>query len=884
MPDTTPPVLIRREAYQPADHAVDTVELTVAIHDDHVVVSNRMTVRCLAGKGDPPLVLRGAKGMRTDALAVAGEPLDPGDFDTSDGVMRLPVPNGGGEPVVVTIVTTVNPYTNTALEGLYLSGDMLCTHCEPEGFRHITWHPDRPDILSVYTTRIEAPLKFPVLLANGNPVDEGRLEGGRHYAVWEDPFPKPSYLFAMVAGDLEVVRDNFTTMGGRKVDLCIFVERGNAHLTGHAMQSLKRSMRWDEDVFGLVYDLDIFMIVAVSHFNMGAMENKGLNIFNSKFILADEETASDADLERVESVVAHEYFHNWTGNRITCRDWFQLTLKEGLTVYRDQEFTADMHSRGVKRVSDVATLRTIQFPEDSGPTAHPIRPESYSEINNFYTPTVYEKGAEVVRMMATLLGQEGFMKGMSLYTRRHDGQAVTCEDFIAAMEDANDADLGQFRRWYSQAGTPKLEVSHHHDPAQSTLALHFRQSIPETAAATERLPLVMPVRLGIVGPGGEDVPVRIDGQSEPLADGVVVLDEAEASIKLADVPQGSAPSLLRGFSAPVHVQSDLTDDDRLHLLSGDSDAFGRWEAGQALMRNAIANVVAGGAWGDTGGKRIGRLAQGLAAMLADDRLDGAEKAKILRPPSQSIMENVLEDPDPIRVWTARQQLTQALGAALESAITPRLDGFRERVAGGDTMDPRERELYTRLLDLAVAAGSDGADRHALELSRHRSMTLSEGALAALNQTDAPERAQALAGFEGKWARNSLVMEKWFAFEASAPKVSTPGHCDALMRHPAFDINNPNKVRSVLSVFGGLNTVNFHADDGGGYTFLARHIVDLDPRNPQLAARLTLPLSRFAHYSGDRQAMMRSALARIRGQSGISADLLEVVGKALDQPG
>ena len=882
MPDNIQPAQILRGDYTPATHAVDRIELTISIHDDHALVASRMAIRCLVAEGNPPLVLRGARGMRLDSLRVAGKALDPGGFDTAEGEIMVPMPEGTGETVVVDTLATIDPFSNSALEGLYLSGDMLCTQCEPEGFRHITWHPDRPDILSVYTTRIEAPQRYPVLLANGNPVEKGDLGDGRHYAVWHDPFPKPSYLFAMVAGDLDCVRDRYTTMDGREVELRIYIEHGNAHLAGHAMQSLKRSMKWDEDVYGLAYDLDIFMIVAVSHFNMGAMENKGLNIFNSKFILADEETASDADLDRVEGIVAHEYFHNWTGNRITCRDWFQLTLKEGLTVYRDQEFTADTHSRGVKRSDDVALLRAIQFPEDSGPTAHPIRPESYSEINNFYTPTVYEKGAEVIRMMATLLGRDGFMKGMRLYIERHDGQAVTCEDFVVAMEDANGADLSQFRRWYNQAGTPELEVRQRHDGGTSTMELGFRQSIPETAAGTERQPLVIPIRLGLVDPEGRDVPILIEGEAEPREGGLVVLDEAETSIRLTNVPQGSVPSLLRGFSAPVKLTSDLADDDRLHLLTHDSDAFGRWDAGQTLMLDAIVGMLGDGGNADADQKRVRQLAGGLAAVLADDRLDGAEKAQILHPPPQTMIEGVLDTPDPLRIWTARRNLIQALGAELDSVSAPLLDAFRQRAAGGDVATPQERSLYMRLLGMAVLAGSDGALQHAMELSRNRSMTLAEGALAALNQTDAPERAAALEAFAGKWSMSGLVMEKWFTFEASAPMVSTPGHCDALMRHPAFDAGNPNKIRSVLGAFGSLNTVNFHAEDGSGYAFLAEHIIQLDSRNPQMAARIAIPLSRFAHYSGNRQSMMRGALAHIKGKDAISPDLLEVVGKALDQ--
>ncbi|MGC6484972.1 MAG: aminopeptidase N [Candidatus Puniceispirillales bacterium] len=862
-----------RKDYAAPAHAVDKVDLTIAIYDDRAVVTARLETRQLARK-NTPLVLKGGPGMQLDAISVDGSALNPDDLDPSSGEISVPV----GKQSVVETVTTINPYENTTLEGLYLSGDMLCTQCEPEGFRHITWHPDRPDVMGVYTTRIEAPKRFPVLLANGNCIDKGDLGADRHFVTWHDPYPKPSYLFAMVAGDLEEASDSFTTMDGRQVALKIFVEHGNAHRTGHAMESLKKSMKWDEEVYGLAYDLDIFMIVAVSHFNMGAMENKGLNIFNSKFILADDETASDDDLERVEGIVAHEYFHNWTGNRITCRDWFQLTLKEGLTVYRDQEFTADMHSRGVKRADDVALLRAIQFPEDSGPTAHPIRPEEYSEINNFYTPTVYEKGAEVIRMIAAILGHDGFMKGMKRYVERHDGAAVTCEDFIAAMEDANNADLGQFRRWYEQAGTPRLRIDRSHDLASGELTLHLRQTLPETAAETPRKPLVMPISLGLVGEDGADLPVRIKGRNHADDDhqATVILDQHEAHITLTDVPEGAVPSYLRGFSAPVILDDDLTTADRLTLLAGDSDAFGRWDAGQSLMLNTLKAIIDGADHRDEGLDSLGR---GIAAMLADDRLDGAEKARILKLPSQSIMEGMLETPDPLVVFDARDRMLTALAGHLAPLTEAGLAAFQGRE---DELTAQERALYARFIILAVKAGSDDAQHHALAMSRSRNMTISEAGLAALNQTDGAIRAEALADFAERWAENSLVMEKWFALESSAPLVSTPAHCETLMEHPAFDSNNPNKLRSVLSVFGMINTRHFHADDGSGYRFLARHIGQIDARNPQIAARMALPLTRFGRYGDDRQALIKGALANLKTLENISSDLSEVIGKALKQ--
>ena len=876
MPASSNAIAIQRADYTPPAHSVDRVNLTIAIHADHAVVTSRLeTRRC----GDGPLVLRGGDGMRLDSLTINGEVEDTSTFDTSAGRIEVTIP----DEAVVETVTTIDPFTNSALEGLYLSGGMLCTQCEPEGFRRITWHPDRPDVLGVFTTRIEAPASYPVLLANGNLIEEGTMEGGRHFAVWHDPFPKPSYLFAMVAGDLDHVTDHYTTMDGRDVELRIYVEHGNAHLTGHAMESLKRSMKWDEDVYGLAYDLDIFMIVAVSHFNMGAMENKGLNIFNSKFILADQETASDGDLIRVEAIVAHEYFHNWTGNRITCRDWFQLTLKEGLTVYREQEFTADLNSRVVKRSDDVALLRAIQFPEDNGPTAHPIRPEEYSEINNFYTPTVYEKGSEVIRMIATILGHDGFMQGMKRYVESHDGAAVTCEDFILAMEQANDADLGQFRRWYSQAGTPRLEITCHYDDQATTLSLNLRQALPETAAHTPRQPLVIPVRLGLVGPQGETVPVRVgdgqDGIEPPVDEAVVVLNGAESNVTLHDVPKGTVPSLLRGFSSPVQLTTNLTDTDRLHLLAHDGDAFCRWDAGQVLMLEAIRAILQDGKDVATTREKVERLAAGFTATLGDNRLDGAEKAQILRPPSQSVLEGMIPNPDPVLIWQARQNLLKMLGVAMADDITAMLDSL---MTGKGQNTAQGRALIIRLLGLAVMADLNGAEDTALALSSHRNMTLAEGALAALNQTSGDARAEALKAFADKWADSSLVMEKWFALEASDPCVSTPEHCEALMQHPAFDPGNPNKLRSVLSVFGAMNTANFHANDGSGYAFLARHIASIDQRNPQVAARIALPLTRFSSYADDRQAMMKSALAHIMSKGDISPDLQEVVSKALNK--
>ncbi|XDZ66803.1 aminopeptidase N [Alphaproteobacteria bacterium LSUCC0684] len=871
MRDSLAAAPVRRDAYAPPSHAVDKVDLVIALYEDRAVVTSRLSVRRLDG-GDAPLVLKGGPGLTLEQVHVDGEMIDKSGLDPASGEISIPT---GGEALVETI-STINPSENTALEGLYQSGDMFCTQCEPEGFRHITWHPDRPDVMGVYTTRIEADKSLPVLLSNGNLIEEGEIEGGRHYAVWHDPFPKPSYLFAMVAGDLEHVEDHYTTRDGRKVDLRIYVEHGNVGRTAHAMDSLKRSMRWDEDVYGLSYDLDIFMIVAVSHFNMGAMENKGLNIFNSKFILADPETASDADLERVEGIVAHEYFHNWTGNRITCRDWFQLTLKEGLTVFRDQEFTADMHSRGVKRADDVALLRSIQFPEDSGPTAHPIRPEEYTEINNFYTPTVYEKGAEVIRMLSVMLGADIFMKGIRLYIERHDGTAATCEDFITAMEDKSGTDLSQFRNWYSQAGTPVISIARHFDEKSRSLTLTFQQILPDTAAKTPRKPLVIPIRLGLVTPEGRDLPLKMIEQGGAIMDDTVILDTFEKSITLSDVPVDAVPSYFRGFSAPVRIETDLNTRDRITLLSGDSDSFGRWDAGQTLMSDAVRAMM--DAPSDAGTSiLIGNLCDGLAAVLKDGRLDGAEKAQMLSLPSQAILESAVDRPDPILIWKARRQVAKKIGAALSGVIGPVLDGY---LAAPDKLDAKERALAARILGLAVLADYDGIADAARELSTSPNMTLSEAALHALNQGDSTQRADAVRDFGERWTGNALVMEKWFMLESSAPMISTPEYCTQLMKHQAFDATNPNKLRSVLSVFASSNPRNFHAADGTGYMFLAKHIAKIDNRNPQIAARMVLPLTRFSRYDEERQSLMKGALTRIKTSASLSSDLSEVISKAL----
>ena len=845
--------------------------ICVQIFADHALSHVDMK---LQRQADGPLRLYG-ENLSLFAIDVDGAPLTPDQYKEDDeGLLIAGLPDS----CVLSVTARLNPFENAALEGLYASGGMLCTQCEPEGFRRIAFFPDRPDVMSVFTTRIEAPTSYVQLLSNGNLIEAGALEAGRHFAVWHDPHPKPSYLFALVAGDLELVSDHFTTMSGRAVDLHIYVEKGNGHLTGHAMDSLKRSMKWDEDVYGLEYDLDLFQIVAVSHFNMGAMENKGLNIFNSKFVLADTNTATDADLGRVESIIAHEYFHNWTGNRVTCRDWFQLTLKEGLTVFRDQCFTADFHDEGVKRAEDVSLLRAIQFPEDAGPTAHPIRPESYAEINNFYTATVYEKGAEIIRMLHQLLGPEGFRRGMDLYFARHDGHAVTCDDFLNALGDANQRDLSAFQRWYAQAGTPSLSITRTSTP--DGLKLTLRQEIAETAAKTGRLPVPIPVPVRFLGEDGQPLAICLDG-GVAARDALVNLSEAEASFHITPAAEGdeaaimalqrSVPSLLRGFSAPVSLHDDLTVQDRLHLAAFDEDMFNRWDSMQQLLLAAILARVAGKA--DAELER--QIAEAYRRIFADAGLRGDFKSLMMKLPSQAVIEAARHPADPPAIMRAKL----ALQAALAQILSDELKTYLVDPAALEAGEAAARAWQNSLLDWAVCGALDGMSAFALAQSKSQNMTLSEGALQALNRTDCAERQAALDAFEARWQDQPLVMEKYFALCASAPFAATPERLRLLMTHPQFDKSNPNKLRSVVGVFAAANPLQFHKADGSGYQFIAEQLADIDARNPQIAARMALSLSRFAGYDEARQNQMRTVLEGL-AKGNLSRDLSEVVSKAV----
>jgi len=881
----TSPEPVRLQDYAPPPHLIDTVELTVELGDDWTRVTAILTGRRnpAGGTGPAPIVLDG-QDQQLQAVTLDGRRLAESEYEVGAEKLTLPAVDGAFE---LMIEGRIRPQDNTALEGLYRSGGLYCTQCEAEGFRRITYYPDRPDVMAVFTVRIEADKeRFPVLLANGNCVETGELPFGRHFAVWHDPFRKPAYLFAMVAGDLGCVEDRFVTRSGREVTLRIYVDPGNEGRTGHAMESLKRSMRWDEEVYGFEYDLDIFMIVAVSAFNMGAMENKGLNIFNDKFILADPDTATDADFQRIEGIVAHEYFHNWTGNRITCRDWFQLSLKEGLTVFRDQEFSADTHDRGVKRVSDVRLLRTVQFPEDAGPTAHPVRPDTYIEINNFYTVTVYEKGSEVVRMIHTLLGPDGFRKGMDLYVERHDGQAVTCDDFVAAMEDATGVDLSRFRLWYSQAGTPTVTARWEHDPATRRLDLTLSQSTPSTPGQPTKQAMPIPLRTALIGRNGAPLPLRLDGEPDGgnVTERVLVLDEAATTVSFVDVPPGTVPSLLRGFSAPVKLDAGWSEEDLAFLAGSDDDPFGRWEALQSLSTRALLAMVRA--------LRAGkpavldqRVVEAFRASLADDRLEPAFLAELLALPGESLLGQALDVWYVDEVHAARAEARRVLGETLFdawSALYQRLSAAEP--AGGvdlSTAAMGRRALANAALAYMVASGREEGIRHAVAQARpDGTMTRVMGALIAVNDLERPERDAALAAFHDRWQHDPLVLDKWFALKAGSARADTLDQVKALLEHPGFSIRIPNRVRALIGGFTAGNPIRFHAADGSGYDFLAEQVLALDAINPQVAARMTQPLVRWRKFDERRGKAMTDALRRIIHSPTLSKDVYEIASKAL----
>ncbi|MDH4558550.1 aminopeptidase N [Pseudomonas sp. BN417] len=882
---TEQPKVIYLKDYQAPDYLIEETNLTFELYEDHSLVHAQLVIRRNPELGDglPPLVLDGQQ-LELLSLSMDDRELAASDYQLDDSHLTL-------QPVAksFTLDSTVriHPESNTALEGLYKSGKMFCTQCEAEGFRKITYYLDRPDVMSKFTTTITAEQhRYPVLLSNGNPVASGAEEGGRHWATWQDPFKKPAYLFALVAGDLWCVEDSFTTMTQRDVALRIYVEPENIDKVQHAMDSLKKSMRWDEEVYGREYDLDIFMIVAVNDFNMGAMENKGLNIFNSSCVLAKAETATDAAHQRVEAVVAHEYFHNWSGNRVTCRDWFQLSLKEGFTVFRDAEFSADMNSRTVKRIEDVAFLRTNQFAEDAGPMAHPVRPDSFMEISNFYTLTVYEKGSEVVRMLHTLLGAEGFRKGTDLYFERHDGQAVTCDDFVKAMENANGVDLTQFKRWYSQSGTPRLQVEDSYDAEARTYSLTFRQSCPATPGQKDKQPFVIPVELGLLDCQGGELPLRLSGEAAPQGGSrVLALNEAEQHFTFVDIPERPLPSLLRGFSAPVKLSFPYSRDQLMFLMQHDSDGFNRWEAGQQLSVQVLFELIGQHQRGE---KLVldPRLIEAFRTLLGDESLDQAMVAEMLSLPSEAYLTEISEVADVDAIHAAREFARQSIGQALFEPLLARFQANRalSRETGyvAEAAHIARRTLQNIALSYLMQSGKAEVLEACLEqFNQCDNMTERLSALAVLvNSRFEAEKTGALERFAEYFKDDPLVMDQWFSVQAGCGLPGGLERVQALMQHPAFTLKNPNKVRALIGAFANQNLVNFHRADGAGYRFLADHVITLNALNPQIASRQLAPLTRWRKYDAGRQQLMKAELERILASGELSSDVFEVVSKSL----
>jgi len=872
---------VRLEDYRPTDYAIDTVDLDFRLDPTETRVTATLAIEPREGTAaGTPLALVG-DGLTFVTASVDGSTLAEDAFDATPDAFILKSPPA--DPFRLTIETRINPEGNSALMGLFRSSGTYCTQCEPEGFRRITYFLDRPDVLSVYTTRLEGPKdQVPVLLSNGNPIEEGELDGGRHYVVWHDPFRKPSYLFAAVAGDLAHISDTFVTASGRTVDLRIYVEKGKETRCDWAMDSLKRSMRWDEVRFGREYDLDIFMIVAVSDFNMGAMENKGLNIFNDKYILADPATATDVDYAGIESVIAHEYFHNWTGDRITCRDWFQLCLKEGLTVFRDQEFTSDERSRPVKRISDVRTLKAHQFPEDAGPLAHPVRPQTYREINNFYTATVYEKGAEVVRMLATRLGEDGFRAGMDLYFERHDGDAATIEDFIACFADATGTDLDAMLLWYAQAGTPTVTANGSWDGANHTYTLTLSQNVPATPGQPDKQPMPMPIRFGLVGPNGDDMAydsvegARVEGD-------VLMLEEAEQTVIFHGIGAQPVPSLLRGFSAPVRLRSNETSEDRLFLLAHDSDPFNRWEAAQRIAMDLLqAGTRAVRAEGDV--ITDPDFLRGLATIAEDASLEPAYRALALQLPAESdVFREIGEDVDPAAIAVARRTIKTAVGQALAGTLERLYGELADE--GAYSPDPEatgRRALRNLALDYLVSAGADGAEARAVaHFETARNMTDRLAALSTLAMHRLPSAEAAFETYADLFAGDALAMDKWLSLQAMIPEEDNLDRVRKLMDHPAFSFSNPNRIRALIGAYATGNPVSFHRTDGDGYRFIAGVVMELDPKNPQVAARMLAAFRSWRSLEAGRRTLAKAELQRVAERPGLSTDTSDIVTRMLD---
>ncbi|MBI5040291.1 MAG: aminopeptidase N [Gammaproteobacteria bacterium] len=884
-PDSRSPSPVYLRDYRPADFRIETVDLQFELDPAQTRVTARLCLeRAASAAADAPLVLHG-EHLELLALELDGRVLAATDYRlTAEGLCIDRVP----ERCELRIVTSIRPQDNTELSGLYTSSGNFCTQCEAEGFRRITYFLDRPDVMARYSTTISAEReRYPVLLSNGNLVAQGEGENGRHWARWEDPFPKPSYLFALVAGTLACIEDEFVTASGRTVQLFIYVQQHNLDKCGHAMQSLKKAMRWDEEVYGREYDLDRFMIVAVDDFNMGAMENKGLNVFNSKFVLARPDTATDQDYQNIEGIIGHEYFHNWSGNRVTCRDWFQLSLKEGFTVFRDQEFSADMGSRAVQRIQDVNQLRTHQFREDAGPMAHPVRPDSYVEINNFYTATVYNKGAEVVRMLRTLLGAEGFRRGTDLYFQRHDGQAVTTEDFLRAIEDANGVQLQQFRHWYTQAGTPAVQVERHYDATARTFALTLMQQCPATPGQPDKLPFHIPVALALLGRDGQELPLRLYGErAAQTGTRILQLCQVQDTFVFQDIDSEPVPSLLRDFSAPIRIDVDYCDEELGFLLAHDRDPFCRWEAGQQLAVRLLLKLTQ--AWQAGEALRVPEdfIAAVRAVLVAQD-VDSAFKALALSLPSETYLAESMRAVDPQALHAARQFLRQCLARELRDdwlSVYRRLDdtGANNGVYALDAQSLGRRSLRNLCLSYLMELADERAmlDLALEQFQEARNMTDTLAALSALAQREEVLAEQCLDTFYARWQADPLVLDKWFAVQAMSRRADTLARVRALSAHPAFSLKNPNKVYALLRSFAQGNPARFHGMDGAGYLFMRDQLAQLDDINPQVAARLAGVFNDWRRYTEPYRSAMREVLLALRDKPTLSRDLGEIVNKSL----
>lgn len=882
MRDANPQTIYLKD-YTVPEYLIHNVELNFHLDEENTLVTSILTLsrNPASRSANTTLTLAGENLQLLSIVLNDDTPLSEAQYlQTPESLIIHDVPQQ--RPFILTIENRINPKANTALEGLYLSNGMLCTQCEAEGFRKITYFLDRPDVMTRFTTTLTGDKdRYPVLLSNGNKIAHGDLPDNRHWVTWEDPFNKPCYLFALVAGQLESIEDHFTTQSGRDITLQIFVERHDIDKCSHAMQSLKNAMRWDEEVYGREYDLDLYMIVAVSHFNMGAMENKGLNVFNTKFVLARPDTATDFDYEHIEGVIAHEYFHNWTGNRITCRDWFQLSLKEGFTVFRDQEFTGDRTSKAVKRIEDVNMLRTRQFAEDAGPLAHPIRPDSYIEINNFYTLTVYEKGAEVVRMIRTLLGETNFRKGSDLYFDRHDGQAVTCDDFVQAMTDASGIDLTQFKHWYTQAGTPVLAVEQAYDKVKQTLTLTFKQSCPATPGQATKKPLHIPVTTGLLDASGKTLAAKLQGNAQASNEIVLQITEAEQSFTFEQLAEQPVVSVLRGFSAPVKLEFQRSLDELAFLLSHDSDTFNRWEAGQQLAGQIIAGLIS-----DVQQQRPLQLnpslIQAFKKLLEQSWEDLSYFSLLLNLPSETYLAEQMQVVDVDAIHQAREFVSKTLATELQAQFQALYAQNHKDESGQFDAGAigRRRIKNTCLNYLSTLQQPEIQSLAEQQFASAKNMTDQIAALSVAVNYPHPAKQRLLTEFYQQWQNEALVIDKWFTLQAASPEPDTFATIQALLQHPAFDFKTPNRVRALIGAFSQSNPLHFHAANGQGYQFLADQIIALNAINPQVAARMTGALTTWRRYDPSRQALIKTQLERIISTPDISRDVYEVASKSL----